>query len=91
MNIKLKSITALLIANSLSLTVYASDNKCDAGPKSDWMTKEAITQSLTANGYTVRKIEEEDGCYEAYALKDGKKIEIYINPKTGDFVKTKEK
>lgn len=54
------------------------------------MTKDDIKQALTAQGYEVRKIEEEDGCYEAYALKDGKKFEIYINPTTGDVVDNEE-
>lgn len=41
--------------------------------------KEKITQQLTQEGYEVRKIEMEDGAYEAYALKDGLRYEIYLN------------
>lgn len=39
-----------------------------------------ITTKLTAEGYDVRKIEMEDGEIEVYALKDGKKLEIYLAP-----------
>ena len=39
----------------------------------------AIEKKLTDMGYEVRKIEMEDGMYEAYALKDGNRYEIYID------------
>ncbi|HCK18050.1 MAG TPA: PepSY domain-containing protein, partial [Thalassospira sp.] len=36
----------------------------------------------------VRKIKEDDGCYEVYAIKaDGKKVEAYFNPATFELVK----
>ena len=40
-----------------------------------------IRTTLTEQGYEVRKIQVEDGNYEAYALKDGKKYEIYMDDK----------
>ena len=39
----------------------------------------AIEAKLTGMGYEVRKIETEDGMYEAYALKDGERYEIYLD------------
>jgi len=39
----------------------------------------AIESKLTGMGYDVRKIETEDGMYEAYALKDGERYEIYLD------------
>lgn len=44
--------------------------------------KAKIVEMLTADGYEVGKIKLEDGLYEAYAKKDGKKIEVLLN---GDF------
>lgn len=44
-------------------------------------TQAKIRELLTGQGYDVRKIESEDGQYEAYALKDGKKYEVYLNGK----------
>lgn len=38
-----------------------------------------ITEALTAEGYEVRQIETEDGYFEAYALKDGVRYEIYLD------------
>lgn len=39
----------------------------------------AIRTMLQSEGYEVRQIEREDGMYEAYALKNGERYEIYIN------------
>lgn len=41
--------------------------------------QQQIRTTLTEQGYEVRKIEVEDGMYEAYAIKDGKKQEIYLD------------
>jgi hypothetical protein len=38
-----------------------------------------IETMLKEQGYDVRKVQMEDGKYEAYALKDGKKFEIYLD------------
>ncbi|MBF9047411.1 PepSY domain-containing protein [Rhodobacterales bacterium LSUCC0031] len=42
-------------------------------------TQAAIRTMLAEQGYEVRQIQTEDGLFEAYALKDGKRYEIYIN------------
>lgn len=47
----------------------------------DPQTEQAIRDRLTEQGYDVRRIKAEDGKYEAYALKDGKRLEIYLNDK----------
>lgn len=38
-----------------------------------------ITQTLTEQGYDVARIKMDDGYYEAYARKDGKKLEVYLD------------
>lgn len=49
-----------------------------------------ITESLQAQGYKVRKIEKEDGYLEAYALLDGHRYEIYVDPQSGKVVKIEQ-
>jgi hypothetical protein len=39
----------------------------------------AVTASLTAQGYEVRKVTTEDGMIEVYAIKDGKTAELYVD------------
>lgn len=86
-----KFTATLTIACFLSAPALASGYKCNSGPSSEWMPKEAILHSLTMKGYEIRKVEVEDGCYEVYAMKDGRKLEIFVNPTTGVIEKTKEK
>ncbi|MEZ5675342.1 Peptidase propeptide and YPEB domain-containing protein [Thalassovita litoralis] len=43
----------------------------------DMQTK--IRAHLTEQGYDVRKIKREDGLYEAYVMKDGQKLEVYLD------------
>lgn len=49
-----------------------------------------ITKSLQEQGYQVRKIEKEDGYLEAYALLDGHRYEIYVDPQSGKVVKIEQ-
>ncbi len=45
----------------------------------DEATRAQITETLTEQGYEVRKIERDDGMYEVYALKDGERYELYLD------------
>ena len=49
-----------------------------------------IKATLTGHGYEVRKVETEDGELEAYAVRDGKRFEIYVDPATGAVSKVEE-
>lgn len=53
-------------------------------------TKAEITKTLEQQGYKVRKVETEDGELEAYALLDGERYEIYVDPESGKLVKIKQ-
>jgi len=81
---------ALLATASLGLSTnvaQASDDYCNA-PKAEWQSMDALKEKLTADGWGIRKIKEDEGCYEVYAIKpDGKKIEAYFNPATFELVK----
>ncbi|BDW96445.1 hypothetical protein MACH10_21300 [Thalassospira tepidiphila] len=82
--------TTLLASASLGLTAHtaqASDDYCNV-PKSEWQSMDALKEKLMAEGWDVRKIKEDEGCYEVYAVKaDGKKVEAYFNPATFELVK----
>ncbi|MEE4235968.1 MAG: PepSY domain-containing protein [Anderseniella sp.] len=84
--------TAILALASLALmsgTALASSSDCNE-PRDKWMSMDQARAKVTAMGYDVRKLEVDDGCYEAYATKDGKRLEIYLNPVTAEIVKMKE-
>lgn len=69
-------ILAATLAATLALSGAAMASP-DAEVPQD--TQTAIRTLLEAQGYEVRQIETEDGMFEAYALKDGERYEIYIN------------
>jgi hypothetical protein len=71
--------------------VYATGlATCDSGPKSGWQPVEKLEQMLKDKGYTVRRVKEDGGCYEVYALNEkGERGEYYFHPVTLQPVPTK--
>lgn len=52
-------------------------------PQEAAQSKEALQQKLEADGWQVRQIKLEDGCYEVYAVKaDGSRLESEFNTAT---------
>ncbi|WP_232829358.1 PepSY domain-containing protein [Tropicimonas sp. IMCC34043] len=72
----LKKMTALAVAATL---LVSATGAIASGLKLTDETKAQIKTTLTEQGYDVGKIKVEDGYYEAYAKKDGKKLEIYLD------------
>jgi hypothetical protein len=63
---------------------------CDSGPKAGWQPVEKLESQLKEKGYTVRRIKEDGGCYEVYALNEkGERGEFYFHPVTLEPVPTK--
>lgn len=56
---------------------------CDSGAKSGWQSTDVLTKQLTDKGWQVRRIKEDGGCYEVYAIDDkGQRVEAYFHPVT---------
>ena len=80
--------TALLATTTASATGLAT---CDSGPKSGWQPQEKLEKELTDKGWKVRRIKEDGGCYEVYAMDDtGQRVEAYFHPVTFEPVPTKK-
>jgi len=71
----MKLVKALL----LILACAVAGNSALASSRVNETTYNEIATKMAAEGYDVRKIEIEDGEIEVYALKDGKRLEIYLN------------
>lgn len=70
-----RALTLIVLGGALSgLPALASEDR-----NIDADTRAQIRATLTGQGYEVRKIEAEDGMFEAYAIKDGQRLEIYMN------------
>ena len=94
MNSSTTRIRALIAGTALAAAVALPLSFAAASPElmgtSVGKTADEITTSLVGQGYEVRKIKPEDGKLEAYALKDGKRYEIYVDTATGMVVKVSE-
>ncbi|PSJ53214.1 PepSY domain-containing protein [Pseudaminobacter soli (ex Li et al. 2025)] len=74
-------VPAVLLGALASFPAFAG-NKCDV-PVGEWQPREALEAKLKSDGWKIRSIKTENGCYEAYAIDaGGKKVEAYFNPKT---------
>ena len=56
---------------------------CNAGPQSGWKTQEQLVQTLTGQGWQVRRTKIDGGCYEVYGTTpQGDRVEAYFHPVT---------
>ena len=77
-----------IIATLLAIAAGTAAIASDSWRALDDATRDSIRTKLAAEGYEVRKIETEDGMFEAYAVKDGKRYEVYLDRELA-IVKTK--
>ena len=82
--------TAVLTALLGASVAFAGDNDCNV-PENEWQPQETLEAKLKDEGWSVKKIKVDDGCYEVYGkTSDGKRVEAYFDPKTFEMVKSKE-
>lgn len=83
----MKTIPSVLCAAVLSVcatAAFAHGNvQCKEYPKSEWRPHTELQEKLVKEGWTVRRMEKTDTCYEVYG-KDpkGKRVEAFFDPKT---------
>ncbi|MBD8893546.1 PepSY domain-containing protein [Roseibium litorale] len=85
---KLIAATAIALSVAAAGSAFASgkEYKIDA-PRDQWMTTDAIKAKFKAEGYDVRKVKEEKGVYEVYAIDPkGAKVEQLVHPVTGEIL-----
>jgi hypothetical protein len=78
-----KTLTMLGLFAALSAgPAFADDNDCFV-PMAHWQPREAVAQLAADNGWTVRRIKIDDGCYEIDGRDaQGRRIEVTIHPQT---------
>jgi len=82
-------LTTAVVLGILGAGPALASEHCDA-PMSEWQPPEALQQKLSEDGWDVKRIKTEDGCYEAYAIDEqGRQVEAYFDPKTFDVVELK--
>jgi len=79
---------AAALATLASGAAFAGE-KCSV-PKADWQPKEALQQKLEGEGWKVKNLKVEDGCYEVYGFNaEGQRMEVLFDPKSFSVVKAK--
>lgn len=84
----------VLIPMSLALLLGAaaagaSDGSCNV-PRDEWQPQATLQTKLEAEGWTIKRIKVDGGCYEVYGVKPGgERVEAYFEPKTFALVKSK--
>jgi hypothetical protein len=79
----MKVLSALAVLALVAAGPALAAGNCCTAPKSKWQAKSALESRLQADGYKVRQIKTEGGCYEVYATdKDGKRANVAFNAET---------
>ena len=79
----MKSLTVLALLAVAAAGPALAEGKCTSAPKSKWRPRSALEAQLQADGYSIRQIKVEGGCYEVYATdKDGKRANMAFNAET---------
>ena len=79
-------LAAILAAPVLTTqSAYATGlYTCDATDREDWLTEVELTDLLEADGWSVRRMKEDGGCWEVYGTTpEGQRVEGYFHPVTG--------
>ncbi|HRO15478.1 MAG TPA: PepSY domain-containing protein [Paracoccus sp. (in: a-proteobacteria)] len=78
---KLVAILAVLAAVPAG-AAFADDDDCFV-PMADWQPREAVQKMAEDQGWTVRRIKTDDGCYEVKGTDAaGRPIEATVHPAT---------
>jgi len=78
---KIVQMTALMVTFLISTAVLADDDCTD--PVADWQPQENLRQLMIDNGWDVKRIKVDDGCYEVKGFdQDGHRVEAKFSPAT---------
>ena len=59
--------------------------ECEPVSKSEWMSETALEEKLVNEGWKVRRMKVDGGCWEVYGTTpEGKRVEAYFHPATGE-------
>ena len=77
-----KALTMLVLALVLPAGAALADDDCRV-PMADWQPREAVAEFASSQGWEVRRIKIDDGCYEIDGRDaTGRAIEVKLHPGT---------
>ena len=80
----MKRMLAILAFTTVSFSAGGAlaEDDCYV-PMADWQPRAAVAQLAEDNGWTVRRIKIDDGCYEIRGQDaEGRRIEVKVHPAT---------
>ena len=78
-----KTLTLLALFTLLPVGAALADDDACSVPRAQWLPREAVMQLAEENGWSVRELEIDDGCYEIEGRdRDGREIEVKLDPAT---------
>ena len=82
-----RTMTRLVLTLVLIASPALADEDC-AVPMTDWQPREAVVKYAAEQGWTLRRIRIDDGCYEVIGRDAaGRAIEVKLDPATLAVVK----
>ncbi len=78
-------ILAVALAVPLSGAHATGRLTCEAVAPDKWLTEDDLTRKLTTEGWQVRFMKKDGGCWEVYGTTpEGQRVEAYFHPATGE-------
>ncbi|KEO54933.1 PepSY domain-containing protein [Thioclava pacifica] len=77
-----KTVTILAFLLAFPAGTALADDDCFV-PMANWQPRDAVAELATQNGWTVRRIKIDDGCYEIDGNDaQGRRVEVKVHPST---------
>ncbi|MFN3846634.1 MAG: PepSY domain-containing protein [Paracoccaceae bacterium] len=77
-----KLLSILVLGGTLAAGAANADDDCYV-PMTKWLPRAAVADMAAENGWTVRRIKIDDGCYEIIGRDaEGRSIEVKVHPAT---------
>ncbi len=81
-----KTLTILSFLLLLPAAAARAEDDCFV-PMAEWQPRDAVARLAEENGWSVRRIKIDDGCYEIDGRDaEGRRIEVTVHPKTLDVI-----
>jgi hypothetical protein len=77
-----------LAASTLLITgAQASSDYCTSKPRSAWMSTDAAAAQISSQGYRIYRTEVSGTCYEVKVRRNGRRVELKLDPASGRIVR----
>lgn len=82
------TVASLLVTVAFSISSHAQDARSASSDRVKWLSIPEVHSKLESAGYrNIEKIERESGSYEVKATdQTGRRIKLYVHPKTGEVI-----